>query len=221
MQSLTTIQALAAGAVPLLFAVTLHEAAHGWLANRMGDPTAQRMGRLSLNPIRHIDPIGTLLVPAATFALTGFIFGWARPVPIDASHFVHPRRGMALVALAGPMANLLMALGWALMIRLAQVLPGLPWIADPLFAMGLMGVGFNVILGVLNLLPIPPLDGSHVLAGLLPSHMAAAYARLAPYGMIILLLALVSGLLGPVLGPLAELARQAILSAAGLRTAGS
>lgn len=216
MQSLTTIQALAAGAVPLLFAVTLHEAAHGWLANRMGDPTAKKLGRLSLNPIRHVDPVGTLLVPAVTFVLTGFIFGWARPVPIDARHFAHPRRGMALVALAGPMANLLMALGWALLIRLTQSLAGLPWIADPLFAMGLMGVGFNVILAVLNLLPVPPLDGSHVLAGVLPNHMAAAYARLAPYGMIILMLALVFGLLGPILKPLAGLAQQAILTAAGL-----
>ena len=216
MQSLTTIQALAAGAVPLLFAVTIHEAAHGWLANRMGDPTAKRLGRLSLNPIRHVDPVGTLLVPAITFLLTGFIFGWARPVPIDASHFHNPRRGMALVALAGPAANLLMALGWALLIRLAQNLAGVPWIADPLFAMGLMGVAFNVILAVLNLLPVPPLDGSHVLAGVLPSHMAAAYARLAPYGMIILMLALVFGLLGPILKPLAGLAQQAILTAAGL-----
>lgn len=216
MQSLTTIQALAAGAVPLLFAVTFHEAAHGWLAYRMGDPTAKRLGRLSLNPLRHLDPIGTLLVPAVTFVLTGFIFGWAKPVPIDPRHFAHPRRGMALVAVAGPLANLVMALGWAFVIKMASWLTWLPWVSEPLVAMGMMGVGFNIILAVLNLLPVPPLDGGHILAGLLPSHMAVAYARLAPYGMIILMLALVFGLLGPILAPLAGLAQQAVLAAAGL-----
>ena len=202
MQQLNIIQQVAVWALPVLFAITVHEVAHGWVARRLGDPTAMMLGRLTLNPLKHIDPIGTVLVPLVLIVLGGVIFGWAKPVPITAENLRHPKRDMAFVAAAGPLANLVMALFWALLMKLALILPsGLLDLALPLTYMGGAGITINVLLMVLNLLPLPPLDGSRVLAGFLPDPLAWKFSRLDQYGLIILLLLMVSGLLGKVMWP--------------------
>jgi Zn-dependent protease len=196
MQELNAVQLLVVLAPPLLLAITLHEVAHGWVALRCGDTTAKAQGRLSLNPLRHIDPVGTVLVPALLAVFGGFIFGWAKPVPVNYHRLRQPKRDMALVALAGPGANALMALGWALLALFGHGLSdAVPWIGKPLLLMGIAGIDVNVMLGVLNLVPIPPLDGSRVLAGLLPDRFGLAMARLEPYGLIVLVLLLASGAL--------------------------
>lgn len=202
------MQQIAVWALPVLFAITLHEAAHGWVAGRLGDDTALRLGRVSLNPLRHIDIIGTVIFPLLTIAISNmggafFIFGWAKPVPVDFRRLNHPRRDMALVAAAGPAANLLMMLFWGLMIRLGGGIES-GWFGVPLIYMGLAGLLINAILAVLNMLPILPLDGGRVLASLLPRDLAASYARLEPYGLVIIILLLVSGMLGKLLWPLIE-----------------
>ncbi len=202
MEALNKVQLLAVLAIPVIFAITVHEAAHGWVANLLGDRTAFMLGRVTFNPIRHIDPIGTVLVPILTFLLVGFLFGWAKPVPVDWRNLGHPRRDMALVALAGPGANLIMALGWGLMIHLGlMLLETSQWVAMPLVYMGAAGVLINVFLMVLNLFPLLPLDGGRVLSALLPPRLAAYFARLEPFGLMILLALLVTGLLGAVLLP--------------------
>jgi Zn-dependent protease len=202
MDQFNLIQNLTIIALPLLFAITLHEVAHGWMALRCGDTTAWAEGRLSLNPLRHVDPMGTVLVPAILYFLGGFIFGWAKPVPVDYYRLRHPKQDMALVALAGPGANLAMAIGWALIMLLAKWLyPGLPWLGVPLYAMGIAGIQFNIVIGVLNMLPIPPLDGSRVLTGLMPDGFGRLMVRLEPFGMLILVLLLATGLLNVILGP--------------------
>lgn len=196
MQELNMIQLLVVLAPPLLLAITLHEVAHGWMALRCGDTTAKDLGRLSLNPLRHIDPIGTVLVPALLAVFGGFIFGWAKPVPVNYHRLRQPKRDMALVALAGPGSNLIMALGWGLVAVTGHSLGDtLPWLGEPLLLMGVAGIDVNVMLGVLNLVPIPPLDGSRVLVGILPDRYGLAMARMEPYGLIILVLLLTSGVL--------------------------
>ena len=211
MIELNTLQLLLVMALPLLLAITLHEVAHGWVALRCGDTTAQAQGRLSLNPLRHVDPVGTVLVPALLAVFGGFIFGWAKPVPVNYHRLRQPKRDMALVALAGPGANLVMALGWALAAVIGHgAQTTLPWLGTPLMAMGVAGVNVNVMLGVLNLVPIPPLDGSRVLAGVLPDRYGQAMARMEPYGLIILVLLLVSGVLN--LMPIVNSIRHLILS---------
>lgn len=209
-EELNTIQRLVVLAPPLLLAITLHEVAHGWMALRLGDTTAKAQGRLSLNPLRHVDPVGTVLVPGLLAVFVGFVFGWAKPVPVNYYRLRHPKRDMALVALAGPVSNLLMALGWALVALIGhQSQDTSIWLSNPLLLMGVAGVDVNVMLGVLNLMPIPPLDGSKVLTGFLPEGFGLMMARLEPYGLLILLFLLMGGLLD--LTPIISVIRHYIL----------
>ena len=202
MLGLNVIQTAAVMVLPLLFAITVHEAAHGWMARRLGDRTAEMLGRLTLNPFKHVDPIGTVLVPAILLVAGGFIFGWAKPVPVDPRNFDHPRRDMAAVAAAGPMVNLVMALIWAVIAKIGLLLAAVsPWISVPLVLMGKIGIFLNAILMVLNLLPLPPLDGGRVVIGLLPERLADKVARIEPYGMFLLVGLMITGILGQIIGP--------------------
>lgn len=205
MEHLSLLQRLAALLLPLIFAITVHEAAHGWVADRLGDPTARKLGRVSFNPIRHIDWLGTLVLPVGLFLLSGFIFGWAKPVPVDFRRLRQPRRDMVLVAAAGPAANLLMALGWSLaLVAGMATMSWSPALAVPLIFAGAAGVFINILLMALNLLPLPPLDGGRILTGLLPPRLAAGFARIEPLGLPILLGLLLSGILWLLLGPVIE-----------------
>ena len=201
------MQSIAVAILPLIFAITLHEAAHGWVASQCGDKTALMMGRVTLNPIKHIDLVGTLIVPIVLLFLGGFIFGWAKPVPVAWQNLTHPRRDMFLVALAGPAANLLMAILWAAVAKCAILfLVSHPqhWInitGQFLQATAGFGIVINCVLLILNLLPIPPLDGSRVISSLLPAPAAHAYERIEPFGIWILLALLVFGILGFILWP--------------------
>lgn len=196
MYQLTTIQQFTVWVLPVLFAITVHEVAHGYIASKFGDKTALMLGRLTLNPVKHIDLIGTIIVPTVLFFLGGFIFGWAKPVPVTWQNLRHPRRDMALVALAGPAANLLMIFGWALIAKSSTLLSSqLPTAALALHYMGEAGIIINLILMILNLIPIPPLDGSRVVASLLPPRMAYHFNRIEPFGFLILLALLATGIL--------------------------
>ena len=203
MDNLSVMQKVAVWALPILFAITVHEVAHGWVAKRLGDPTAMMLGRLTLNPLKHVDPIGTFLVPFALMLMHLPIFGWAKPVPVTWENLRHPKRDMALVALAGPGANLIMALLWAMIMRAGLEMGGgeLAWLGRPLTYMGIAGIEINVVLMVLNLLPLPPLDGGRVLAGVLPGPWSWQLNRIEPYGFFILLGLLWTGLLSYVLNP--------------------
>ena len=193
------IRMAAIGAIPIIFAITVHEAAHGYAARYFGDDTAERAGRISLNPIHHIDPLGTILLPAITMILGGILFGWAKPVPVDFSRLRHPKRDMLWVAAAGPASNFVMALFWASMIKLAVTVPSV--YSEPLSLMGQAGVMINVVLMVLNLLPLPPLDGGRIAVSLLPNRLAYKYAQIERYGFIILLVLLATGILATVMEP--------------------
>lgn len=206
MLRVSLMQQIAAWVLPVLLAITVHETAHGWVARQFGDKTAEMMGRLTLNPLKHIDPVGTILVPGLMLLLPGsFVFGWAKPVPVDWRNLRHPKQDMAWVAIAGPASNLLMAIGWALAVRAALVLGADNWVALPLLFMGVAGMFINTILMVLNLLPLPPLDGGRVLTGLLPVKAAIRFSRIEPYGIWILLALLLSGMLSWLLWPLANI----------------
>lgn len=203
--NLSLPQLIAVYAIPVILAITLHEAAHAWLAARLGDPTARLQGRVSVNPLRHIDPIGTLLVPALILLVGkalgagGLLFGWAKPVPVDASAFRSPRRDLGLVAAAGPGANLLMALGWAILLKLL-VLGEVN--VEFLALVARAGILCNLGLAVLNLLPVPPLDGGRIVASLLPLRAAIVWYRLERFGLLIVLALLATGLLGAIITPM-------------------
>lgn len=202
------IQTIAVYAIPVIFAITLHEAAHGFVARMLGDPTAYQAGRVSLNPARHIDPVGTLLVPVAILLASkllgspGMLFGWAKPVPVDFGRLRRPKKDMLWVALAGPAANLFMAILWALSLRLF-VESGLQesfW-----FEMAMAGVNVNLVLMALNLLPILPLDGGRILFSLLPNRMAWQYSKIEPYGLVIVVVLLVTDVLWLLMRPVLAL----------------
>ncbi len=193
---------IAVWAVPILFAITLHEAAHGWVAEKLGDPTAKNLGRITVNPIKHIDPIGTIVVPLFLATVSPFVLGWAKPVPIEPRYFKSPLLDMALVAVAGPVSNFFMACFWAGFIVLAGSMLEPSDLLTFFSTMGKNGIIINVVLMVLNLLPIPPLDGGRVVAGLLPRPLLIPYMKLERYGMVIILLLLVSGILGKIMWPI-------------------
>lgn len=198
-------------AIPILFAITVHEVAHGWVASKFGDQTARMLGRLTLNPIKHIDPVGTILVPAILFYLGGFLFGWAKPVPVNWQNLRNPRRDSAIVAAAGPLTNLLMAVFWVFIMKWGLVIDN-----GLLAAMGKIGVQINLVLMVLNFLPIPPLDGSRVVASLLPPRLAYKYNLLEPYGFFILLGLLAFGVLSVVLFPVINILSHGLFALAGI-----
>ena len=206
--------------VPVVFAITLHEAAHGYVAKLFGDRTAEMLGRITLNPLKHIDPVGTLLVPGALLMLAWinksppFVFGWAKPVPVNFGNLRNPKRDMIWVAAAGPGSNFLQALLWALLLVAAA--PGGLSPSDGLLEMADIGFKVNLVLMALNLLPLPPLDGGRVLAGLLPHGAANALARIEPYGLFILLALLAMGLLDDLMRPLVRLAAALIVRIVGI-----
>jgi len=196
------LEAITIWALPVIFAITLHEAAHGWVASKLGDPTARSLGRITANPLKHIDIMGTVIVPIILIVLGGFVFGWAKPVPVDARNFKNPLKDMAIVAAAGPASNLLMACFWVLIMAFAlHWLESDQWIQRPLALMAQAGVIINLVLMVLNLLPLLPLDGGRVVTGFLSPRAAMNFMKIEPYGLIILLLLLFTGILGKILGP--------------------
>jgi Zn-dependent protease len=211
------IQTVALLAIPMIFAITLHEAAHGYVARYFGDYTAYQAGRISLNPINHIDPIGTVLIPIALVVFTAgqFVFGWAKPVPVNFGNLRDPKRDMLWVAAAGPGANLFMALCWALILKLVVEVPA-NYFSYPLQQMAKGGVLINLGLMVLNLIPIPPLDGGRIAVSLLPHRLAYRFAMIEPYGLIIIVVLLATRALGAVIWPLVTLCRNVIYALFGL-----
>jgi len=218
MDKLTIVQKIAVWILPVIFAITVHETAHGWVAKKYGDNTASMQGRLTLNPIKHIDWLGTIIIPGLLLLTgTGFIFGWAKPVPVDARNFKNPRHDMAIVALAGPVSNLLMALTWALIARVGITIgTSAENISLPLIYTGIAGISINLVLALINLLPIPPLDGSRVLTGILPSRLAWQYNQLERYGFIILLILLYTRVLNVILEYPMYFAQNLFFSIAGM-----
>ncbi|MFC4298112.1 site-2 protease family protein [Castellaniella hirudinis] len=201
------IQTIAVYALPVLFAITLHEAAHGYVARHFGDPTAEQAGRISLNPLRHIDPMGTIVVPLVLLFATklmggGLLFGWAKPVPVNWSRLRRPKRDMLWVALAGPASNLFMAIGWVLFLRAMLSLGMISGPQDFWLLMANAGVQVNLILMALNLLPLPPLDGGRIVFSLLPPRLAWRYGKIEPYGLVILIVLMMLGWLWPLMLPL-------------------
>ncbi len=203
-------QTLLIWVIPVLLAITLHEAAHGWMASKFGDHTARMMGRVTLNPVKHIDPVGTIVVPLALLLMsTGFIFGWAKPVPINFNALRSPKSGMIWVALAGPGANLIMAIGWIFIAILSINIP-------VMLKMAGAGIFINILLAVFNLLPIPPLDGSRVISALLPNPLAYKYNQLERYGFVILIGLMFIGGFSYIVWPIVGLALSSLSVISGL-----
>ena len=208
---LTIIQKISAYALPIIFAITVHEAAHGYVAKYFGDMTAYFQDRITLNPIKHIDLVGTILIPSFLFlASAGFIFGWAKPVPVIFSNLRNPKKDMLWVALAGPFANLIMAIFWTIIFSKQHFFP--LGTQNFLSVMSLAGIQINIVLMVLNLLPIPPLDGGRVAVSLLPYSLSNKLAGLERYGFFIILFMLISGILGAILSPLISNSQRIIFS---------
>jgi Zn-dependent protease len=211
---LLSLERIALAAIPIILAITVHEAAHGYVARMFGDGTAWMLGRVTLNPLKHIDPVGTVLVPFATLWLGGFLFGWAKPVPVNFGNLRHPKRDMLWVAAAGPGSNFVMALVWAMVLGLAS--GGGPFPSAGLQYMSVVGVVINVSLMVLNLLPILPLDGGRIALSLLPRSLAIPYSNTERFGFILVIVLLVTGALGVAMRPLFGLAVTAIEAITGV-----
>ena len=209
------IQKIAIYALPVIFAITLHEAAHGYVARHFGDPTAYLLGRVTLNPLKHIDPIGTVLVPLVSLLLGGILFGWAKPVPVNFNQLRKPKQDMLWVAAAGPAANLFMIILWALITRLAELIPESSF-ALPMSLMGQAGMVINAVLMVLNLVPLPPLDGGRIAVSLLPMPWAGYLARIEPYGFMILIALLLTGVLNAIIGPFINITLRQISNLFGI-----
>lgn len=211
-----SLQTIALGVLPVVFAITLHEAAHGYVARAFGDRTAEMHGRITLNPLRHIDPVGTILVPGALILAAAklggphFVFGWAKPVPVNFGNLRDPKRDMLWVAAAGPAVNFAMALAWAVLFRFAM--PGGMFDSSSIVAMARIGVSVNLVLMALNLLPIPPLDGGRIAVSLLPMPAAHAFAKLEPFGLFLIVGLLAFGVLDNVMGPMLRFGEWALQS---------
>jgi len=213
-----TIQKITIWILPVLLAVSLHEAAHAWMADRKGDSTARMLGRLTFNPIKHIDPIGTILVPALMLTFTGFAFGWAKPVPIDVRNLSNPKKDMIWVALAGPASNFIMAILWAVFLNISVFFVNSESSVSMFFLlMPVAGIMINVILGVLNLLPVPPLDGGRIMAGLLPPRASIQYGKIEPYGFFIVIGLMLSGILSYIIFPVIHFVLMILSSVSGLQ----
>jgi len=210
MMELTLIQKIAVSALPIIFAITVHEAAHGYVAKYFGDLTAEKMGRITLNPLKHIDPLGTIILPALTLMLGGILFGWAKPVPVNFANLRNPKKDMLWVAAAGPASNFVMAVFWALVLNYSMSAPGSA--AFFLLEMSKVGIMINLVLMVLNLLPLPPLDGGRIAVSLLPMDLAVKLSKLEKYGFLILMGLLFTGILGKIISPIIHFFAQIILS---------
>jgi len=206
---LTAIQKVTVYALPIIFAITVHEAAHGYAAKHFGDLTAYNQNRISLNPLRHIDPIGTIVLPALTVLLGGVLFGWAKPVPVNFMNLRHPKKDMLWVAAAGPLSNLIMAIFWTILFGRSAYFPE----SMSLFVqqMGIAGISINLSLMVLNLIPLPPLDGGRIAVSLLPNHLAHKYAQVERYGFLILIILLMTHILDLIIFPLIQISQSLIL----------
>ena len=204
-------------AIPVIFAITLHEAAHGYVARHFGDNTAWMLGRVSLNPIRHIDPLGTIVLPLVTVMLSGFMFGWAKPVPVNFNNLRDPKRDSLWVAAAGPASNLVQSLLWAtIALVLSHVVQPTGLVGAFWQSIAEAGIQVNVVFAILNLFPLLPLDGGRIVTSLLPNRLAYAYSRTEPFGMLILIVLIVTGVLNYVLGPLMVGTLNLIYTAFGL-----
>ena len=203
MYELSLVEKIVVSAIPIIFAITVHEVAHGWVAGKLGDPTARLAGRLTLNPVKHIDPLGTVAVPLIMIALTPFAFGWAKPVPVDWRNLRQPRRDMALVAAAGPGANIIMLALWTLLLSVLPVTGAdASYMPALLSEMATVGIIINIVLIALNLLPLPPLDGSRIVTAFLSPAAAHKYNMLERWGLPILVVLIFTGALGKILHPL-------------------
>jgi Zn-dependent protease len=203
---LTIVQKIAVYALPVLFAITVHEAAHGYVAKHFGDLTAEKQGRITLNPLKHIDPIGTILLPILTMMLGGILFGWAKPVPVNFANLGNPKKDMLWVAAAGPISNFIMAIFWVMMFNFSNYAPNTA--VNFLAIMSMAGISINIVLMVLNLLPMPPLDGGRIAVSLLPMPWAMKLARVERYGFPILIVLMFTGVLGYVIYPIIQLIEQ-------------
>ena len=214
------IQRIAVYAIPLIFAITLHEAAHAFAARYFGDNTAYMLGRMTLNPIKHIDPIWTIFVPLLLVLMSSpFVFGAAKPVPVNFGALRNPKRDSIWVALAGPLANLAMMIGWAIMAKITLLMGADAVEGGPIVYLALVaqaGILVNALLMVFNLFPLLPLDGGRIIAGLLPNKLAYSYSRLEPYGMFILIGLLVTGVFGRIMGPIVDISMKAVYSLIGI-----
>jgi Zn-dependent proteases len=200
MDELTLVGRIAIWILPVVFAITVHEVAHGWVASKLGDHTAKNLGRLTLNPINHMDLVGTVIVPGVLLFLGGFIFGWAKPVPVNWNNLNNPKRDMVYVAMAGPLANFFMAIGWGILMKIGYLLGSSnEFFSLPLIYMGYAGVFINAVLMMLNLLPILPLDGGRILAGLLPNKISLEFSKLERFGFPILIVIIAMGWLSNLL----------------------